>query len=191
MRNIHLLVFIQLLSFMTTAQSTINLGISYGRGFSYTKYSPFTRASGISAEFSTNLQKQAAIRFSAACEGAGPINYREQGLLSAFNSYGTYVVIPLRAGLQRFIYNEEAFVFAEIGAGIGFFPQDNTGETNTRVNPSYALGAGYRYHFNERRYLQGSLSYNRNPYKSSLPFSLSWMLFKVAYGIQWGNKGSH
>ena len=188
MRNIYLLIFSQFLFTVLSAQSSVNLGFSYGRGFSYTRYSPFSRASGISAEFSTSLQNETAIRFSAACEAVGPINYREQGLLSAFNSYGTYVVIPLRAGLQRFIYNEDAFVFAEVGAGIGFFPQDNTGETNTRVNLSYALGGGYRYHFNEHKYLQGSLSYNRNPYKNSLPFSLSWILFKVAYGINWDRK---
>jgi hypothetical protein len=186
MRNIYLVLFCHLLFVSADAQSSINLGVSYGRGFSYIKYSPFTRASGFSAEYTRNLVPQTDIRFSAAWEGTGPINYREQGTPSAFNSYDVYVAIPLRVGVQRYLHEESAFVFAETGDGIGFFPYDKTGETKTRVNISYALGGGYRHHFNPRRYLQASLSYNRNPYKSDLPFSLSWLLVKVAYGLKWG-----
>ncbi|MDQ3277581.1 MAG: hypothetical protein M3Q06_04605 [Bacteroidota bacterium] len=188
MRKTYLLLYIQFIFITAPAQTSINVGLSYGRGFSYTKYSPFTRASGFSAEFTKTFVPQMDIRFTAAWEATGPINYREQGTPSAFNSYDAYVVIPLRIGLQRYIHEQRAFVFGETGAGIGFFPYDKTGETNTRVNLSYALGGGYRHHFNERNYLQASLSYNRNPYKRSLPFSFSWVLFRVAYGLTWSGK---
>lgn len=180
-------LFIQVITIMSAAQSSVNLGLSYGRGFSYTKYSPFTRASGLSAELTTSLATRIDFRFSAAWEATGPINYREQGVPSAFNSYDAYVVVPLRVGLQHYILDEQAFVFGEGGTGIGFFPWDKTGETSTRLNLSYALGGGYRYYFNQRRYLQASLSYNRNPYKKSMPFSFSWLLFRLAYGVRWGS----
>lgn len=188
MRKTYLVLFIQFISIAAPAQSSINLGVAYGRGFSYTNYSPFTRASGFSAEFTKTFIPQTDIRFTAAWEATGSINYRERGTPSAFNSYDAYVVIPVRVGLQRYLHEESAFVFAETGAGIGFFPYDKTGETTTRVNISYALGGGYRYHLNDRKYLQASLSYNRNPYKSTLPFSLSWVLLKVAYGLKWGGE---
>jgi hypothetical protein len=189
MRKSYFVLLVQFMFMTATAQSSVNLGLSYGRGFSYPKYSPFTRASGISAEFTRPLITKTDIRLSAAWEGTGPIIYREQGPPGAIsNFYDSYAVIPFRVGLQRYIHGESAFVFAETGIGMGFFPHDKTGETNTRVNISYAFGGGYRHHLNERRYLQASLSYNRNPYKSSLPFSFSWMLLRVAYGLKWGNK---
>lgn len=98
--------------------------------------------------------------------------------------YDDYVVVPIRVGLQRYVHGDNSFVYAEPGIGIGFFPWDDSGETGRRVSFSYAVGGGYRFYLNDRKYLQASLAYNYNPYGER--FKFSWVYLRAAYGLTWG-----
>lgn len=89
--------------------------------------------------------------------------------------------------MQHYVLDDKIFFFGEAGAGIGLFPRDNTGETNTRIRPTFAFGSGYRFSFNEHKYLQASLSYSRYYYNRDFPFSFSWVALRVAYGFSWGS----
>ncbi len=91
--------------------------------------------------------------------------------------------MPIRVGLQRYVVENKAFLYAETGLGIGFFPFSESEEVDTKVNLSYAFGGGYRFYLNERKYLQTSLSLNRNHYDRE--FKFTWINLRVAYGLTW------
>ena len=175
--------FILLLACMKGyAQHSINLGLSYGQRINYRRPAAFISVSGISVEYAALLFPKTDFRLSAGIEGTQPQLFDERG---NYLAYDDYLVVPLRAGLQQYVYADQAFVFAETGVGIGFFPFDYTSQTDTRVGWSYALGGSYRFAFNDRKYLQTSLTFSSNPYAD---FKFSWITLRAAYGLKWGNK---
>ena len=162
-------------SVQTFSQQSINFGIIYGQRLNYREY-VFKRVIGTSIEYTLPLLKEVDIRLSGGIEGT------DAGLGRVFRSYDDYMVIPFKVGIQPYIYEDKAFLFAETGLTFKSFPFDETGEVNSTVGLSYALGGGYRFPINERKYIQASLSYNYHPYKDLYKFS--WINLRVAYGLK-------
>lgn len=180
MRKACLVLLFQFIFIIAFSQQSINFGLIYGQRLNYTSNS--SSLIGFSTEYLRNLFGAIDIRFSAGIETTQPYIERD----GTFLHYDNFMVVPLRLGLQHFPIEEKTFVFAESGASIGFFPFDWTGETGTEVRLSYAIGGGYRFELNEQKYLQVSLSYNRNPYNKLYKFS--WIALRAAFGLKWGSK---
>lgn len=182
MKPIALALFLQLVCIQAFAQQSFNFGLQYGQRLNYRQFA-FTGVSGISAVYTKPLTGKMDVRLSAALEATQPSLYEGSG---AAVSYDDYFTLPVRIGLQPYVAGDKAFVLAETGFNFGFFPYDETGSTNLRLGLSLGLGGGYNFRINDRRYLQASLSYNRNPYGSLYPFS--WLSVRLAYGFNWSNK---
>lgn len=190
MRAIALAVLVLFSGLSGAAQTSVNLGLSYGsrlnhRAISVGSSTPtLNRVSGAGVEFTTPAFAGLDARFTAGIEGTyTPIQTPTDNLP---NRWGDYVVIPIRAGLQHYFLENKAFLFAEPGIGIGYFPEEKLGHARTRANLSYAFGGGYRFHFRENKYLQASLSFNRNHYDRERKFS--WINLRAAFGIEWGGE---
>ena len=159
------------------SQQSINFGIIYGQRLNY-RESVFKRVVGTSIEYTVPLVKKVDIRLSAGIEGTSLL------LHDSGRRRDNYVAIPFRLGIQPYIYEDKAFLFAESGLTIKTFNFVNPTEIDRRVGLSYALGAGSRLLINERKYLQASLSFNYHPFNSLYKFS--WINLRLAYGLKWG-----
>jgi len=172
------ILILPLLFFVFNAKSQryFNAGLIYGTRLNYnTDY--FTRVMGASAEYNAPLHKAWNYRFSVGLEMTDPgISIADSNFFS--KDLDDFWVVPVRVGLQYFLLNNRLLFFAEPGIAIGFFPfyEDN----KTKVNLSYAFGGAYRFMLNERKYLQGGVSFNRNHYDQT--FKFSWISFRLAYG---------
>lgn len=164
------------------SQQSLNIGVSYGQRLNY-RHSTFVSVAGITATYSAPISPSTHVRLTTGIEGTDPGSSIATG---TYESRDDFNLIPLRAGVQHFVYNDKVFLYAETGAGIGFFPYDLTGEGHTKVNLSYAAGGGYNFRLKERNYLQGSLNISRNHYNSEVKFT--WLTLRVTYGINWNKK---
>ena len=161
------------------SQQSINLGITYGQRLNY-RETVFRRVVGTSLEYTLPLLKEADIRVSAGIEGTSLLLH-ENG-----RRRDNYVAIPVRIGIQPYIYKDKAFLFAESGLTIKSFNYERPTEVDRRVGLSYALGGGYRLPIKEHQYIQASLSYNYHPFNKLYKFS--WINLRMAYGLK---RGTH
>ena len=163
-------------SVQVISQHSINFGITYGQRLNY-RESVFTRVIGTSIEYTLPLVSKVDIRVSAGIEGTS-LFLHDDG-----RRRDNYVAIPFRVGIQSYIYEDKAFLFAESGLTIKSFNFVQPKEIDRKVGLSYALGAGYRFLIYERKYLQASLSYNYHPFGDFYKFS--WINLRLAYGLKW------
>ena|SRR5687767_8923160 len=162
------------------SQRSINFGIIYGQRLNY-RTPPFNSVTGISVEYKLSMETKIEFRLSAGIEGTSPT------VSNGVDSYkDDFVVIPIRVGIQPYIYEDKGFLFVESGLlTIKTFPFDELGRDNLRLGFSLALGVGYRFPLNQRKYIQTSLSYNYIP--NSNFYNFSWINIRLAYGLKWGN----
>lgn len=165
-------------SFQSYAQEAINFGITYGQRLNY-RHSLFNRVVGTSIEYTSTLLNEVDIRVSAGIEGTTLM------LDDGGRRRDNYVAIPFRVGIQPYIYDDKAFLFAETGLTIKTFNFVTPAEMDRKIGLSYAVGAGYQFLINEHKYIQASLSYNYHPYDTHYKFS--WINLRLAYGLKWGN----
>jgi hypothetical protein len=93
--------------------------------------------------------------------------------------------LPVRAGLQGFVYKDIFSVFAE--AGVASFHAKSTEIHNS--NFTYALGVAYRMPLGQsKQFLQVSGAYDY--YRYSDQFHYSWYNIRLAYGLGFGRKNS-
>ena len=96
--------------------------------------------------------------------------------------------LPVRAGVQAFVYEDLIFVFTE--AGIANY-KASTGTEKT--GPSFDIGAGYRLPIANSQFVQLSAYFNFYRYKGDPPggdFNYTWFNFRVAYGLSFGKKNT-
>ncbi len=132
---------------------------SFGGSLEYTaKFSPV-----VSARFATGYNK-----FNAK-SGSGFISF-----------------LPIRAGIQTFIFEQSIFIYGE--GGIVEFK----GGTGTNTNgPSFGLGGGYRQPLDKGQYIQFSAYFNFFRLKVDVTreeLNYTWFNFRGAYGFSWGRK---
>jgi hypothetical protein len=89
--------------------------------------------------------------------------------------------LPVRAGLQGFIFEDIFSVYGE--AGIAAFHAKSSGSQNT--NFSFALGAAYRLPLNQQ-FVQVSGYYNFYRYSEHLDYT--WYNLRIAFGLNLGHK---
>jgi hypothetical protein len=103
--------------------------------------------------------------------------------------YEDYVsFLPIRAGIQAFLYQDLLFAFME--GGIANY-KASTGTEKT--GPSFSIGAGYRQAIAENQFIQFSTYFNYNKYKGDPPggnLNYTWFNFRVAYGLSFGKKNT-
>jgi len=160
-------------SILSQTVHSISLGPDLGIGASFGKSS---KASiGGSIEYIANLNSIIGIRLS-----------------SGYNKfkgkyYDDYVsFLPIRAGVQAFVYEDLLFAFIE--GGIANY-KASTGTEKT--GPSFSIGAGYRQPIAQNQFIQFSTYFNYYRYKGDPPggdFNYTWFNFRVAYGLSFGKK---
>jgi len=103
--------------------------------------------------------------------------------------YDDYVsFLPVRAGVQAFVYEDLIFFFIE--GGVAKF-KASTGTEKT--GPSFDLGAGYRIPLTNNQFIQLSAYFNYYRYKGDPPggdLNYTWFNFRVAYGLSFGKKNA-
>lgn len=165
------------------AQHSVNLGLSIGDLVSY-PLRPDPLVVGVSMEYDKRVFYRTHLRLSTGLEITDP-KLDEDNMILMNWPYNEYLVVPVRAGLQHLVYRNKMFVFAESGVAIGSFPNayfdgyETRALTGIKGGFSYAAGAGYRLALKSQKYLQGSLSFNRNHYRD---FRFSWINLRLAYG---------
>lgn len=101
--------------------------------------------------------------------------------------YDDYVsFLPIRIGVQAFLYQDMIFSFAEAGM-VNYKASTGTKKTG----PSFGLGAGYRQSIADNQFLQFSAIFNLYRFQranSGGDFNYTWFNFRVAYGISFGKK---
>lgn len=90
--------------------------------------------------------------------------------------------LPVRAGVQAFIYQDIFFVYAE--GGIATYKSSNPDPALTKF--SWSLGAGYRQPLAQNQFLQFSAWFNHFKHNPNLTYT--WFNFGVAYGLSFGKK---
>jgi hypothetical protein len=179
-------LFLLLIFLRASTQSSVNLGGSYGERLNHLVEGDKNNfVIGISAEYTRAFSRKTDLRITTGIEGTDTrITSPYEPMM--INYWQTYVIVPVRVGLQRYLVKRNGFLFAEPGLAIGFFPYEELGHADARINLSYAFGAGYRFYGRKQGYLQTSLSFNRNHYNKEHRFS--WVNFRVAYGLGWGDR---
>ncbi len=177
MRTILIALLLMAIWSPVEAQHSFNFGLSYGRRLNY-NHGYFHSVAGPTIEYQRSLNYSASLRIFTGLEGTDP-GLAKLGPGDEVLYLNTYIAVPFRIGYQHFLIDDNFFVFAEPGIVISDFPMSDVAMP-TRVNLSYALGAGYLLHFNKRSYLQATLSFNRNHYDDQ--FRFSWLSARLAYG---------
>lgn len=93
--------------------------------------------------------------------------------------------LPVRAGIQGFVYEDVLFVFAD--GGIANYKSS----TDTKkTGPSFGIGAGHRLPIGKSQFVQTSAWFNY--YRLEVPpftnLKYTWFNFRVAYGFSFGKK---
>jgi hypothetical protein len=143
----------------------LGIGANFGKG---SKLSP-----GGSFNYTLHLSDKFGIRLHA---GYNKFNAKIKGDYVSF--------LPLRAGLQAFIYKDIFFVFAE--GGVATF-NDSTPE-DPLSKFSWAAGLGRNIPLNEKgnQYIQTSACFNF--FKHGQYLNYTWFNLRAAYGLSWGKK---
>lgn len=99
-----------------------------------------------------------------------------------FDDYVSF--LPVRAGVQGFIYQDLIFAFAE--GGIATYKSSNPGSSRTKF--SWAIGGGYNQHINEKKtqFIQTSAWFNF--FKHNEYLNYTWFNLRVAYGFSFGKR---
>jgi hypothetical protein len=92
--------------------------------------------------------------------------------------------LPVRAGVQAFIYQDIFFVYAE--GGIATYKSSNPDPALTKF--SWSLGTGYRQPLAQNQFLQFSAWFNYFKHNPNLTYT--WFNFGVAYGLSFGKKNA-
>lgn len=176
MRNIIVFILLICIGLNSQAQKSFNLGLSLGKRLNQT-IAGMNRVLGASAEYTVPLSASTHIRIMTGLEGTQPGIYIDSVRWAGRTD--DFWVVPVRIGVQQFLYEDRFFIFAEPGIAIGFFPFFEG--SKTKINLSYAFGGAYRVPLKKNKYIQTGLSFNRNHYNEQIRFS--WVSLRVAYGI--------
>lgn len=97
-----------------------------------------------------------------------------------YNDYVSF--LPIRAGVQAFIYQDIFFIYTE--GGIATYKSSNPDPALTKF--SWAIGTGYRQSLNNSQFLQFSAWFNYFRHNPNLTYT--WFNFRAAYGFSFGKK---
>jgi hypothetical protein len=169
------LLFVLFLKMISMAYSQIGHSVSIGPDL------------GIGANFGKASKLSLGASFNYTLHLSDKVGIRLHAGYNRFNANipGDYVsFLPLRAGLQAFVYKDIFFVFAE--GGVTTF-NDSTPE-DPLSKFSWAAGLGRNIPLDEKgkSFIQVSACFNF--YKHRQYSNYTWFNLRAAYGLSWGKK---
>jgi hypothetical protein len=170
----YFLLFINVLIFRLTFSQlnhTISLGPDLGIAANFGKSSKLSL--GGSVEYALNFAPKVGIRLHAGYN-------KFKGKI--FDEYVSF--LPVRAGVQGFIYQDIFFAFAE--GGIATYKSSNPTPALTKF--SWAAGLGYNQYIDQKRKQLIQTSVYFNYFKHNTYLNYTWFNIRVAYGLSFGRK---
>lgn len=182
-----LLLMLSLITHKTIAQNSLSAGASISKG---TNSFPLHNRFGLGATllFRHQLSKQGSLRFSVSYDHfshstSGLTRYEISDSLLVFGKDRT--IIPIRVGYDHYIWNNNLFVFAEVGFTQAVIQYYNN---ETLTGYTYAFGLGYKCNLSKNAIIT-SAGYNGNHLtRYNYPFNLNYINLKIAYCFEWKRK---
>jgi hypothetical protein len=104
---------------------------------------------------------------------------------SKYDADSKITFLPIRLGLQAFVYEDLIFVFADAGTSHYYSPTSGTNQNGF----TFGAGFGYRYLISSGQFLQLSGYYNLHNFKrkeTNQDYNYNWFSIRAAYGLSWG-----